>query len=151
MDFALLFAGARRSVLQLYVSTPRQENDAKDAELTRSLLIRGTVDAGRPKCYIKARLFQEEMLRKNKSAIKRATQAEKRRLRNSHVKSTMKTHIKKALTAVNEKDKANVEAVTRTAIAYLDKASSKGVIHKNQASRRVSRLAKKAHKVLAES
>jgi small subunit ribosomal protein S20 len=91
------------------------------------------------------------MLRKNKSAIKRAAQAEKRRLRNSHVKSTMKTHIKKALAALNEKDKANVEAATGTAISYLDKASSKGVIHKNQASRRISRLAKKAHKVLAGS
>jgi small subunit ribosomal protein S20 len=90
-------------------------------------------------------------LRKNKSAIKRAQQAEKRRLRNSHVKSTMKTNIKKALSAVNEKDTANVEAVTRTAIAYIDKAASKGVIHRNQAARRISRLAKKAHKVLAES
>jgi len=90
-------------------------------------------------------------LRKNKSAIKRAAQAEKRRLRNSHVKSTMKTHIKKALSAMNEKDNAHVEAATRTAIAYLDKASSKGVIHRNQAARRISRLAKKAHRALAGS
>jgi small subunit ribosomal protein S20 len=90
-------------------------------------------------------------LRKNKSAIKRAQQAEKRRLRNSHVKSTMKTNIKKALSAVKDKDTANVEAVTKAAIAHIDRASSKGVIHKNQAARRVSRLAKKAHKVLSES
>ncbi len=90
-------------------------------------------------------------MRKNKSAIKRAQQAEKRRLRNSHVKSTMKTTIKKALAAVKDKDTANVEAVTKEAIAYIDRASSKGVIHKNQAARRVSRLAKKAHKVLTES
>lgn len=89
-------------------------------------------------------------MRKNKSAIKRALQAEKRRLRNSHVKSTMKTTIKKALSAVKEKDTANVEAVTKAAIAYIDRASSKGVIHRNQASRRISRLAKKAHKVLSE-
>jgi small subunit ribosomal protein S20 len=89
-------------------------------------------------------------LRKNKSAIKRAQQAEKRRLRNSHVKSTMKTTIKKALTAVKEKDATNVEASTKAAIAYIDRASSKGVIHRNQAARRISRLAKKAHKVLSE-
>ena len=89
-------------------------------------------------------------MRKNKSAIKRAQQAEKRRLRNSHVKSTMKTNIKKALSAVKEKDTANVEAVTKAAIAYIDSASSKGVIHRNQAARRISRLAKKAHKVLSE-
>jgi len=90
-------------------------------------------------------------LRKIKSAIKRAQQAEKRRLRNSHVKSTMKTTIKKALAAVNDKDKANVEAATKAAIACIDRASSKGVIHRNQAARRVSRLAKKAHKVVTES
>jgi small subunit ribosomal protein S20 len=90
-------------------------------------------------------------LRKNKSAIKRAEQAEKRRLRNSHVKSTMKTNIKKALSSLGEKDKTHAEAATRTAIAYIDKAASKGVIHKNQAARRVSRLARKAHKVLTES
>ena len=91
-------------------------------------------------------------MRKNKSAIKRAQQAEKRRIRNSHVKSTMKTHIKKALSALSEeKDSAHIEAATNTAIAYLDKAASKGVIHRNQAARRVSRLAKKAHKVLSGS
>jgi small subunit ribosomal protein S20 len=90
-------------------------------------------------------------LRKNKSAIKRAQQAEKRRLRNSHVKSTMKTTIKKALSAITEKDTSNVESATKAAIAYIDKASSKGVIHRNQAARRISRLAKKAHKVLAPS
>ena len=53
--------------------------------------------------------------------------------------------------SVKDKDTANVEAVTKEAIAYIDRASSKGVIHKNQAARRVSRLAKKAHKVLTES
>jgi len=90
-------------------------------------------------------------LKKNKSAIKRAGQAEKRRLRNSHVKSTMKTNIKKALSALTEKDAANVEASAKAAIAYIDKAASKGVIHKNQAARRVSRLAKKAHKALGET
>ena len=52
---------------------------------------------------------------------------------------------------MNEKDNAHVEAATKTAIAYLDKASSKGVIHRNQAARRISRLAKKAHRALAES
>lgn len=90
-------------------------------------------------------------MRKNKSAIKRALQAEKRRLRNSHVKSTMKTNIKKALSALGEKDKAAVESTAKTAIAYIDKAASKGVIHRNQAARRISRLAKKAHKALAET
>jgi len=95
--------------------------------------------------------LEEEKLRKNKSAIKRAQQAEKRRLRNSHVRSTMKTTIKKALSALGENDKAAVESTAKTAIAYIDKAASKGVIHRNQAARRISRLAKKAARNLAGS
>jgi small subunit ribosomal protein S20 len=90
-------------------------------------------------------------VRKNKSAIKRALQSERRRLRNSHVRSTMKTAIKKALSAIKEKDATGVETVTKAAIACIDKTASKGVIHRNQAARRVSRLAKKANKVLTES
>ncbi len=90
-------------------------------------------------------------MRKNKSAIKRAQQAEKRRLRNSHVKSTMKTNIKKALSVLKEKDTASVQDATKAAISYIDKAASKGVIHKNQAARRISRLAKKAHKAVTET
>ena len=90
-------------------------------------------------------------MKKNKSAIKRTLQAEKRRLRNSHVKSTMKTNIKKAVSALTGTDKGAVEDTAKTAIACIDKAASKGVIHKNQAARRVSRLAKKAHKVLTGS
>ncbi len=90
-------------------------------------------------------------MRKNKSAIKRAEQAEKRRLRNSHVKSTMKTNIKKALSALEQKDKAATESATKAAVAYIDRAASKGVIHKNQAARRISRLAKKANKALTDS
>ncbi len=90
-------------------------------------------------------------MRKNKSAIKRAQQAEKRRLRNSHVRSTMKTNIKKALFALDGSDKTAVESTTKNAIAYIDKAASKGVIHRNQAARRISRLAKKAHKALTDT
>jgi small subunit ribosomal protein S20 len=95
--------------------------------------------------------LEEEQLRKNKSAIKRAQQAEKRRLRNSHVKSTMKTNIKKALSALSQKDTTVVKSTTKVAVAYIDKAASKGVIHKNQAARRISRLAKKAHRLLTGS
>jgi small subunit ribosomal protein S20 len=90
-------------------------------------------------------------LRKNKSAIKRAQQAEKRRLRNSHVKSTMKTTIKKAMSSLVENDRSTIEASTKAAITCIDKAASKGVIHKNQAARRISRLAKKAHKAAGGS
>jgi small subunit ribosomal protein S20 len=88
-------------------------------------------------------------LRKNKSAIKKAMQAETRRLRNSHIKSTMKTYVKKVATAIAEgPDTQRLEASLREAIAYISKAASKGVIHGNAASRKVSRLSKKVYKVL---
>lgn len=89
-------------------------------------------------------------MKKNKSAIKRAVQSEKRRLRNSHVKSTMKTNIKKVLLALKDKDKENLENTFKAAIAYIDRAASKRVIHRNNAARRVSRLAKKVNTVLGE-
>ncbi len=84
-------------------------------------------------------------MRKNKSAIKRAVQSEKRRLRNSHFKSTMKTKIKRAIGAIGAKD-AQAEAVFRDAVSSIDKASTKGVIHRNNAARKISRLARKLHK-----
>jgi len=84
-------------------------------------------------------------LRKNKSAIKRTRQSEERRLRNSHVKSTMKTQIKKVVQAIENKDKENLEILAKSAISYIDKASSKGVIHHNNAARKISRLSKKVN------
>jgi len=87
-------------------------------------------------------------LKKNKSAIKRAKQAEKRRLRNSHYKSTMKTYIKKALSAIENKEIDTIDANLRAAISYINKTASKGVIHKNTAARKISRLTKKANTVL---
>jgi small subunit ribosomal protein S20 len=87
-------------------------------------------------------------LRKNKSAIKRAEQGEKRRLRNAHVKSTMKTATKKVVQALKDKDAAQVGETFKKAISYINKAASKGVIHKNNASRRVSRLSKKVNELL---
>lgn len=84
-------------------------------------------------------------MRKNKSAIKRAVQSEKRRLRNSHFKSTMKTKIKRVIGAIEARG-AETETVFRDAVASIDKASSKGVIHPNNAARKISRLAKRLHK-----
>lgn len=87
-------------------------------------------------------------MRKNKSAIKRARQSEKRRLRNSHVKSTMKTHIKRVISAMENKEKESLDAVLRTTVSYINKAATKGVIHKNTAARKVSRLSRKVHSFL---
>lgn len=87
-------------------------------------------------------------MKKNKSAIKKATQSEERRIRNAHVKSTMKSQIKKAIAAIEMNDKDNSGTLLKNAIASINKAASKNVIHKNNAARKVSRLSKKAHKAL---
>ncbi len=88
-------------------------------------------------------------MRKNKSAIKKARQGEKNRLRNAHVKSTMKTNIKKVLLTLQGKDKGELQQAFKEAVTCIDKAASKGVIHKNNAARRVSRLAKKVGQSLS--
>lgn len=78
----------------------------------------------------------------NKSALKRHRQNLKRRARNASVKSSLKTTIKKVREAISNNDAENAKNLLISATKALDKAASKGVIHKNNASRRVSRLAK---------
>ena len=80
-----------------------------------------------------------------KSQIKRNRQNEKRRVRNKGVRSEMKTRTKQAVAAIDEKS-SDVEDRARDAIRSIDKAAKKGVIHKNQAARRKSRLAKRAQR-----
>lgn len=79
-----------------------------------------------------------------KSQIKRIRTNEKARLRNKSVKSSLKTVIRKFHAAA---DAGNVEEATtlaRAAGRELDKAASKGVIHKNQAANRKSAIDKRA-------
>lgn len=78
-----------------------------------------------------------------KSAIKRNKQNEKRRLRNRIYRGTARTYVARARTALAGKDTEAAEAATLQAISALDKAAQKGVIHKNNAARRKSRLMKK--------
>jgi len=82
------------------------------------------------------------------SAEKRIRQSKKRRMRNRQVKSTIKTGIKKFLSAIDKKNKDQVKNELKNVYTLLDKAVSKGVIHKNNAARRKSRLAKKAVNLL---
>ena len=77
-----------------------------------------------------------------KSQIKRNRQNERRRLRNKAVRSELKTRQKRAVAAAEQGADDTVE-LTREAVKRLDKAASKGVIHKNQAARRKSRLVKR--------
>ncbi|WP_128376733.1 30S ribosomal protein S20 [Streptomyces cavernae] len=78
-----------------------------------------------------------------KSQIKRIKTNEKARLRNKAVKSSLKTAIRKAREAAAAGDVEKATAAARDAARKLDKAVSKGVIHKNQAANKKSALAAK--------
>ncbi len=82
-----------------------------------------------------------------KSQIKRNRQNEKARLRNKAVKSSLKTAIRKFNAAVQNGDAEAAGALLRDASRRLDKAASKGIIHKNQAARRKSRLMRRLEKI----
>ncbi|MBD1371133.1 30S ribosomal protein S20 [Hazenella sp. IB182357] len=78
-----------------------------------------------------------------KSAIKRAKTNEDRRIRNAAQKSAMRTDVKKFITAIDQKDKEQATTLFKVASRSLDKAVTKGLIHKNAAARKKSRLVKK--------
>jgi small subunit ribosomal protein S20 len=73
------------------------------------------------------------------SQIKRNRQNERRRLRNKGVRSELRTRTKSAVSAVESGSEDSVEQL-RQAVKRIDKAAAKGVIHKNQAANRKSRL-----------
>jgi small subunit ribosomal protein S20 len=79
-----------------------------------------------------------------KSQIKRNKQNEKARLRNKAVKSSLKTAVRKFREAAEQGDVEQAAALQKAAARQLDKAASKGVIHKNQAANRKSAIAKQA-------
>lgn len=77
-----------------------------------------------------------------KSAIKRARQNEKRRARNRVYRSSARTYVKKARRLIEAGDLEQAEHEVALAISALDKAAQEGVVHKNNAARRKSRLVK---------
>jgi small subunit ribosomal protein S20 len=77
-----------------------------------------------------------------KSQIKRNRQNAARHERNKAVRSELKTRVKAAVAAA-ETSADNTDQLTRLAIKRLDKAATKGVIHRNAAARRKSRLMKR--------
>ena len=76
------------------------------------------------------------------SAIKRHKQSEKRRLRNATVKSSLKTSVKKVTEAVTAGKADEAKTNLLKAVSELDRAVTKGVLHRNNASRKISRLTK---------
>jgi small subunit ribosomal protein S20 len=84
-------------------------------------------------------------LANTRSAEKQNRQAQKHRARNAHVLSTLRTSVRKFREAAASGDATKVKDELASAVRQIAKAASKGVIHKGQASRRISRLTKAAH------
>ena len=84
-----------------------------------------------------------------KSAIKRVSVIEKKTLRNNMIKSGYRTAVRKFEEAVNSGDIKNAETLFVEATKKIDMACTKGVIVKNTASRKKSRLAKKLNAIKA--
>ncbi len=77
-----------------------------------------------------------------KSAIKRNKQNKKRRLHNRIYRGQARTYIRDARASIQEENLEEARAATMKAISALDKAAVKGILHKNNAARRKSRLMK---------
>jgi small subunit ribosomal protein S20 len=84
-----------------------------------------------------------------KSAEKRMRQAERRRLRNRVATSTARTYIHRAERLIHTGDSDAATATVKLAVQALDKAAEKGIIHKNNAARRKSRLMRKLNAATA--
>jgi len=85
-----------------------------------------------------------------KSQIKRNRQNERRRVANKSVRSEMKTRTKHAIASAEAKADSSAEDL-RLAIKRIDKAAASGVIHKNQAANRKSRLMRRIHALSTSS
>ena len=85
------------------------------------------------------------------SAIKRARQNEKRRLRNLNIRSTVRSSVKKVRAAVEKKDVEEAQKALTKAILLIQKADSKGVFHRNTSARKISRLTREVNALKAPS
>lgn len=81
----------------------------------------------------------------HKSAIKKMRQDEVRRIRNKSYKTRFKNVVKKVEMAVKEGNKELAEQTFHEAVSVIDHVASKGVIHKNKAARKKSRLARRVN------
>ena len=88
-------------------------------------------------------------MKRHKSVIKRNRQNNDRNLINSARRSALKTAIKKVEVAIESKDVSQASSLLVTVISLLDKAANKEIIHKNKASRKISRLTRKVNGLTA--
>jgi len=86
----------------------------------------------------------------HKDAIKRARQSDERRLRNRHYRSQMRKHIKGLRAAIDAGDADTARALLPGTVSVIQHVCQKGIIHKRNAARRVSRLANAVNGIGAE-
>jgi small subunit ribosomal protein S20 len=89
--------------------------------------------------------------KRSRSVLKRIRQSEKRKLRNQAWLTQIKTYLKKFEKTLSSNDKDAMNAVLKDTIIVINKAATKGVIHKNKASRKISRLMKKFNSTFSAS
>lgn len=92
-------------------------------------------------------MFGGIILANIKSAKKRILVNKTKADRNKAIRSSVKTMIKKVDAAVTANDKVAAKAALINAISAIDKATSKGVYHKNTSSRKISRLTKAVNRI----
>lgn len=85
------------------------------------------------------------------SALKRARQNEKRRQNNRAYRTRVRNVIKKVNTALEAKDADGAKEALSQAIPLIDKAAGKGVYHRRNAARKISRLSRKVHALSADA
>lgn len=81
-----------------------------------------------------------------KSVVKDVKKSRENRKRNLETKSKIKTYVKKTKTAAHEQEKSQVAGLVSQSYSVIDKAAERGIIHKNQAARRKSRLMRAVNK-----
>jgi len=89
-------------------------------------------------------------VKKNLSARKRVRQSKKRYARNQAVRSAVKTLTKRFNEAMSSNDAEKVKTAYANLLKLLNKASSKGILHSNNASRRISKISRKLHRFLSD-
>ena len=124
----------------------RRHRECPSGKLSRS-------EAARPHlCRVCKRVRKSEEvseLANSKSARKRIRVAERKRLRNRPYRTAARTYVKKAEIAIRAGDMDAAAAAVGDAISMLDRVAGKGIIHKNNAARRKSRLMAKFNRLAA--
>ena len=91
------------------------------------------------------------MANRHPSVVKRNRQNKKRNERNTTLRSALRTTIRRVTSAVARKDVPTAQAELPVAVRALGKATTKGIIHRNLASRRISRLTRKVAALASQS